>query len=470
MALIPSAELLASWNTLEQARGWIGVTEEEWTSVARGLGDGALDNLLLIAAIPDADYINARDEAGLTAVRRAAMNLLINAIKHKFGVTTAVMNEPATTTTATATAASSSTLPMPDPMLMMPPARVKISQVLNQASDQEVPLLPEAELATLRKNYVMLNGDAPLEGSEVTDAQLTALRYMQQMGLSMYADFGVFGPYGNRQARKMRFMNHFMDAGGNWHTVEQPGPNCLEAWRSCWSVYSTAAIMLQMATPATLERYGKRFEERCNRYPRSWHICVIADDRCRSEFMPAEKRRQERFHADHPSMSGYDPLKPWNSVLKEATENTDYWLRELQEPAWLYTERRGAAAPAWTHQQDDLEYMARDNQGNKRDRPWEAPARNQRNTQGKFTTTNIGKEICYNWNRTPTGCTDVCPGGRAHVCEYCLSRHRGCDRVCKASKAAARSDAPTGSNDTGGRGPRGGRRGGGKGKRKQRGW
>ena len=58
-------------------------------------------------------------------------------------------------------------------------------------------------------------------------------------------------------------------------------------------MFTAAAIMLGIATPSTLGRYARRFEERCHRYPKAWYIAVLADDRCRSEFGVSERRRQE---------------------------------------------------------------------------------------------------------------------------------------------------------------------------------
>eukprot|EP00746_Dinoflagellata_sp_MGD_P014681 gnl/MRDRNA2_/MRDRNA2_132313_c0_seq1.p1 gnl/MRDRNA2_/MRDRNA2_132313_c0~~gnl/MRDRNA2_/MRDRNA2_132313_c0_seq1.p1 ORF type:complete len:345 (+),score=41.03 gnl/MRDRNA2_/MRDRNA2_132313_c0_seq1:59-1093(+) len=40
---------------------------------------------------------------------------------------------------------------------------------------------------------------------------------------------------------------------------------------------------------------------------------------------------------------------------------------------------------------------------------------------------------CFEWSRKPGGCSEPCPNGRLHVCEYCGSPdHRGCMSDCKA--------------------------------------
>ena len=73
-----------------------------------------------------------------------------------------------------------------------------------------------------------MEGDEPMEQVDVSDAQLTGLKYMLDQGHAPYADFGVFLPHGARQERKHRFQFQHMDASGRWHTSEQAGPSCLE--------------------------------------------------------------------------------------------------------------------------------------------------------------------------------------------------------------------------------------------------
>ena len=116
-----------------------------------------------------------------------------------------------------------------------------------------------------------------------------------------------------------------------------------------------ASILVEFITQltATLARYALKFEERATRYSRAWHLCVKADDRCRSEFWPAERRRQLRFHEAHPQMSALDAEKPWNTVIRESTDNLEYWLQELQEPAMIYSSLRADTAPSYALQQHE---------------------------------------------------------------------------------------------------------------------
>ena len=88
--------------------------------------------------------------------------------------------------------------------------------------------------------------------------------------------------------------------------------------------------MLDIASPATLDQYHALFVELCRRYPKAWHLCAQADIRCRGEFLLEERRRQEAFHTRMPQLSAYDPLAPWNSVLKVAGADSEFWDRGLR--------------------------------------------------------------------------------------------------------------------------------------------
>jgi hypothetical protein len=171
--------------------------------------------------------------------------------------------------------------------------KVKICQVIDQASDQEVPLLPAADINEMRRRYILIHGDPPLQKAEVTDAQLTALAFKVKGGLAPYADFGVWGPHGARLERRMRFTSHVMSPDGTWRTVELPGADCLDTRRDCWAVFRSAAIMMNVALPATLDRYESLFVERCRRHPTAWHLCAQADIRARSELLIEERRKQD---------------------------------------------------------------------------------------------------------------------------------------------------------------------------------
>ena len=199
--------------------------------------------------------------------------------------------------------------------------------------------------------------------------------------------------------------------------TEVLGPETIEAWRQCWRVFATAATMLKLATQAALNMYEMRFERRSERYHYAWHLCVQADNRCRSEWWATEHRRQEAHYLRHPAHSGFRPDMPWDSVITEAAVNSDFWQEELMEPAIAYQRQRGTASAASIHQQLDPVDQPAD-PGARQWRPRGKGRGCGEKAQGKGEQKRA-KEPCYNYNRNETGCRDPCPQGRFHGCEGC---------------------------------------------------
>ena len=156
-----------------------------------------------------------------------------------------------------------------------------------------------------------------------------------------------------------------MDSSGKWRATEQHGPATIEVWRTCWEVFAAAAICIGIAQPAVLMRYAKKFEERVCRYERAWHICLKAEERCRTEFWGNERRRQARFAEAHPTLSSIDRDMPWNSVIKEAADNLEYWTQELQEPAFIFMASRQEGRHRLGHSSSANKVMARTNRKEK---------------------------------------------------------------------------------------------------------
>ncbi len=422
--LLPSAAVIDSWTTVTDVRTWAGVPGDVWARVATALGDAELNALMLVAGLTDEDYRAAilGAQPAITPIQRVSLNLLFHGIKAKFGLESNIMQNPGASQTATS---SSTAAAAPTTIAVTTTPKVRLSQVIDQAKDQEVPVLSDTIIRELRKNYMVIFRDAPLELVEVTDSQLTAFHYLVENGLAPFTDFGVWGPYGARLERGMRFKSHFLDAEGKWRTTELPGPSCIEVWRKCYRVFETAAIMTQAITPAALMRYAARFEERCERYHEAWHLCVQADTRCRSEFLVAERRRQEDFHSRHPTVSGFNTAMPWDSVLKEAADSQDFWNRELMEPALTYSRQRGST-PAPVHQvlTPVVEASA----------PPTAPREKRPRGDRATSRTNVAQQICHAFSRFHNGCQNPCPSGRLHACEGCRTPGvRGIDCCFKPS-------------------------------------
>ena len=205
--------------------------------------------------------------------------------------------------------------------------------------------------------------------------------------------------------------------------------------------------MLKVASGATLAKYETQFEERSERYHRSWHLCVQADVRCRSEWVTAERRRQEAFHVKHPHASSFNPRMPWDTILREVADSQAFWYKELLEPALLYERSSGAVAiPA--HRVYDHDVAVHDDTfalGSKRKRGNRAKVEAPGKGKGKGKNKNRAAELCYEWNRNAAGCKDPCPQGRIHSCEGCRTLGvRSINCGCGLSPPAAKKGKGSG--------------------------
>ena len=285
-------------------------------------------------------------------------------------------------------------------------------------------MLPEAVVLEARARWHATHGEPPLRSADPTDAQLTALKFIVDAGQPPYVDLAIWGPYGARQEKRMRFAARMMDTTGAWITKEISGPGSLEAWKEGWLVFETAAYMLNIASLGTLQAYAAHFVERAKRFGELWHVCYEAEARCRSEYLVTEKRRQQAFHVAHPQISAFQVDRPWNSVFAEAGTNLEYWQRELVERAML-------------------QMVARVNEGKQGRGQYEGEAagKGQRTRQDKDAANPPAKraradrstEYCFNFTRQGqcTAWPTPCPDGRLHACESCGAKGYTNAQCCK---------------------------------------
>lgn len=462
-ALVPDAAVLNAWSDVDAARAWAAVPPALATAVHAALGDGNLQNLVLLAACAPERVRAALDAARFatteggdlrepTTLERTRYALMYMAVRSRLNQTLVdIAAPPAAAPAADAqghaeAVAASRTQPVGNNVV-----KIKIATVMDQASDMEVGLLPEDLIREKRKNYRVLMGDAPIEQADITDVQLSAFVYQTATGAPPYCDFGVWGPYGARIERRLRFRAHHLSADGKWATTEVPGADSLDTWLDCWEAFKTAALMAQTAHAATLDLYRTEFKRRCDRYPRAWHICAQADIRCRSEFWVAERRRQEAAHATNPSVSTYDPGMPWDSVIRASAKAADFWDVELKEPALVYmlgSGRDSNVRRALPNSAEEQEAAGGTQKwGGRKPRAGidkkgggKGGGGGKRRADGRYLTARNGKEICFTWARNENGCAAAqCPNGRMHICEWCRQPHRSIH--CPNRKDGARGVA-----------------------------
>ena len=173
----------------------------------------------------------------------------------------------------------------PEPPTSTVPAdgeKRKISEVLDQIDDTAyVPLAP-AVVAQMREFHRAVTGGDPPEHERPSAEQLSALAHRINSGKAPYVDFAVFGPYGRRQAKLLKFTAQVF-VHGELVTRQLRGPGAHQGWRASWGVFRSAMIMLNAASPAALDRYARGIEELVTLYPQAWGVISVADETMRSE-------------------------------------------------------------------------------------------------------------------------------------------------------------------------------------------
>eukprot|EP00971_Amphidinium_carterae_P163487 3241901-Amphidinium_carterae.1 len=100
-------------------------------------------------------------------------------------------------------------------------------------------------------------GTRPQPYEEPSGEQLSALKALLDDDRAPYCDFAIWGPFGRRQGKLLRFQAQVF-VYGELHTKMMAGPNTFEAWRPCWRVFRVAMILLQASLPGPLDEYEER--------------------------------------------------------------------------------------------------------------------------------------------------------------------------------------------------------------------
>ena len=350
--------------------------------------------------------------------------------------------------------------------------KVKMSSIFDQADDTEIVPWTAARMRTVMAAFKAANDDeSPDPDEEVSVDQLAALEFKLATGAAPCPDFGVWRPFGTRMARALKLVAHHLTPGGDYVPYEVPGPPDFAAWQAAFRVFSTAMRALGAATQTRLTIYAKKIEKFNETYGAlCWWLIAQADQRMRSEQMERIRRRLELEKQTATAAGSTHPLDdtvPWDLCFKEAAGDARYWDEELHAKAVLYITHikskhqltdpghglgaqnsgpSGLAGGSQSHQGEG-QHAKRKKQshggrggrgsGHKSDSrsASQAPSGSSKGygknkgkakqVDGRFRVDASGNEICWSWNKSESGCAEVCAAGRAHVCEWCRSsKHR----------------------------------------------
>ena len=164
------------------------------------------------------------------------------------------------------------------------------------------------DLAHYRDNYMKVMGVSPPLNQRPTDEQLSALLALLATGRAPFADFAVFGPFDEVEARLRKYSDQvFVD--GKLQTRLLHGPSTFAAWQGCWGVFKSAMIMLGAASLGTLNQYEEGLRQLTIVY-QEWSCIARAETTMRSTqwaIILEEARRSEP--------KAFDKDKPWDYVI-----------------------------------------------------------------------------------------------------------------------------------------------------------
>ena len=330
------------------------------------------------------------------------------------------------------------------------PRTIKLSQVLDQSSDDTAPVLSPEAVKAFYVAYKLIFKRLPPPAKECTVDQLSAVLFRLKSGVPPYADFSVFGPYGSRLNRRLKMKGLQLRSDGELHTVEIFGPPGIHEWMKSFELLTTALVGFEAVSLGALLDYQGHIQELHDEHgPTTWSLLYQANVRCRLELMERIRRSlSEEDEAD----------QPWDAVFRIAIEDQKFWRREFEKPALLVLTKAGRL----NELVDDDAKVSKPpipDRGVKREsdrdvsrvRVPKAPRNVHSVVDGRYTQNRSGHPICREFQSGD--CGSASPGGwcprtptHVHQCALCLSPAHGaehphpCHLVPRQTSATSRAD------------------------------
>ena len=132
---------------------------------------------------------------------------------------------------------------------------VKLGEVVLQGSESKVRLISEADMRAAKEVFKKREGAYPLNTDMPTIEQASASLALVFVKNSIYVDFAVFGPHGDRLIKRVRFEAMVVGPDGKLQRVELLGPASYREWYLSFRVFRTLCIMFDIIATAILDRY-----------------------------------------------------------------------------------------------------------------------------------------------------------------------------------------------------------------------
>ncbi len=251
--------------------------------------------------------------------------------------------------------------PLPPPVAGR---KIKISALVDQTDETEIPEGDPTEIARYREEYVRVMRGEPPSDHEVNDDQLSAIAYrVTVMNRTLYADYAVWTPYGEQIGAAQKFKVWLPVGNGKYQNVELKGPINYQTWLGCHKVMRTAAIAIKALTPTTADNYEHLIQGMVRRFPEAecWGLLYMVEKRARQHYAQTVKMRAERDKAAGALWAAdYDPNMPWDFVWRwfcSAAGRAEYWQEQFLGPCQDWLGRGGSGAPLAPSDEIVAQYM-----------------------------------------------------------------------------------------------------------------
>jgi len=353
----PTDDLLAKINTVGDIFDWLGSAEPLQAAVIKALGGGSpkLRDLVFIdvkdwsEAVASIRVDGADGARAMFPIERGHVAMVRRIARLRLGLTAIDEISPtASNGSAGRDGVGAITGDGAAPPIPVAEPRLKLSVIIDPSMDSELVRLPGSKIRHMFTEYEKTRGAEPTEEIEPTVEQISAVKQVLDADLVPYADFSLFGPYGERFLQKLTLVNWSYLPDGSWQRRELPGPPTLEHWWASFRVLRTTYLLLDTVATEILDNYGEMVRGFHAMYgPQAWFIIYTADVRMRSENFERLRRHAERDHEATVQCGGcstFDVTKPWNTVFAKANADKDWWNDNLHRPAMLYLTRIQTAA------------------------------------------------------------------------------------------------------------------------------
>jgi hypothetical protein len=288
-------------------------------------------------------------------------------------------------------------------------AKRKLSEVLDVVDDTLMVPLSTVERKAAREHHRVVTGGNPPEHAAPTTDQLAALKTKLSYG-SPYVDFTIFGPFGRRRLQMRKFTAQtFVD--GALVTKTLAGPSNFEAWLSCWEVFRAAMIMLDGASPSTLDAYCQGIRELVAIHPGYWGVIAVADEIMRAEVW-------DRMAEDEEDKDTLPDERPWDYIIRVSAFGSGllkahWWDLHVVYPCTNRSTTKVVEGAI-------MEMGQNFGSGGAKAKRSERAVGNKSSGKGQSST----GTTCWNWNRGSCASQGPCPNGFQHSCTICGGGHR----------------------------------------------